>query len=131
MYEPATSNASAYWDNSLNFARVLEKPDYSEGVADEGNVMVTADGSSATATEAVTTEVLPTERRSVHEATSGSDEEDAYVQPKKIPKPTRVKSKPTTKKKVSRECMLQLLFACLMQHFHFFSPRPSATKSPP
>ena len=126
MYEPATSNASAYWDNSLNFARVLEKPDYSEGVADEGNVIVTEDGSSATATEA-----LPTEGLIADEATCGSDEEDAYVQPKKIPKPTRVKSKPTTKKKVSRECMLQLLFACLMQHFHFFSPRPSATKSPP
>jgi hypothetical protein len=35
VYEPAISNASAYWDASLKPARVLEKPDYCEARVEE------------------------------------------------------------------------------------------------
>jgi hypothetical protein len=61
-----------------------------------------ADGNSATTPEALPTEgriadEAHRERRSADEATSGSDEGNAYVQPKKIRKPKRVKAKPNNK----------------------------------
>ncbi len=66
VYEPAISSASAYWDSSLNLARVLEKPDYCERVAEEGIILVADEHAKhtegdeaprkATSTEAIHTE---------------------------------------------------------------------------
>ena len=104
VYEPAISSASSYWDSSLSYARVLEKPDYCDTLAHEGNELVTGDDVRGTSTSG--TEVLPSED---DDASSGSDESEAYVQPKKIPKPKRVKAKQQPKPKRNKDLSAHFL----------------------
>jgi hypothetical protein len=89
VYEPAISSASSYWNTSLNYARVLDKPNYSERVEDEGNVLGT-----------IVTEALHVED---DDASSGSEESEAYVRPKTIAKPKRVKAKQRQKPKRNQD----------------------------
>jgi hypothetical protein len=98
VYEPAISSASSYWDSSLSYARVLDRPDYCEKVADEGNVLVTA--KDVTGTSPKRTEALPAED---DDASSGSDESEAYALPKKISKPKRVQAKQQKKPKKNKD----------------------------